>query len=109
MSCPATTLAPAASMTCTATHNFDQADLDAAQGGTLLCPVPGEDSVVGLYNVVSVDSSESEPVTDNLCIPVFVELVPVPTLGTWSLWLMILLMLATAGFYLGPTQLRRFR
>ena len=29
LSCPATTLAPAASMTCTATHTFTQAELDA--------------------------------------------------------------------------------
>ena len=29
LACPGTTLAPAASMTCTATHTFTQAELDA--------------------------------------------------------------------------------
>ncbi len=70
MTCPAASLIPGASMTCTATHDFDLADLDAAQGGTLLCPVPGSDDVVGLYNVVTANANETAEVTDNLCIPV---------------------------------------
>ena len=55
MSCQATTLAKAASMTCAATHTFTQAELDA--GGTL-------------DNTVTADSNETESVTDDLSIPI---------------------------------------
>ncbi|HSG25252.1 MAG TPA: hypothetical protein VLA32_03980, partial [Anaerolineales bacterium] len=55
MSCPATTLAVGASMTCTASHTFTQAELDA--GGTL-------------DNIVTASSTEAEDATDTLSIPI---------------------------------------
>ena len=55
MSCPFTTLAPAGTMTCTATHTFTQAELDA--GGTL-------------DNTVTASSNEAPDATDDLSIPI---------------------------------------
>jgi len=62
MSCPATTLAPAANMTCTASHAFTQDELDA--NGS-----PVADSGV-LYNEVTASSDETDDVTDDLSIPI---------------------------------------
>ena len=62
MVCEATTLAVGGSMTCTATHTFSQAELDA--NGS-----PTADSGV-LYNNVTADSNESDPATDFLSIPI---------------------------------------
>ena len=66
MSCPATTLtvAPGAgsSMTCTATHTFTQAELDANGSPTA---ASGK-----LHNVVTADSTQTTPVTDDLDIPI---------------------------------------
>jgi LPXTG-site transpeptidase (sortase) family protein len=55
MNCPAATLAPSATMTCSATHTFTQAELDA--GGTL-------------DNTVTASSNEAPDATDNLSIPI---------------------------------------
>jgi LPXTG-motif cell wall-anchored protein len=55
MNCPATTLAVTANMTCTATHTFTQAELDA--GGSL-------------DNTVTASSSEAPDATDDLSIPI---------------------------------------
>jgi len=55
MNCPATTLAVGANMTCTATHTFSQAELDA--GGTL-------------DNNVTASSNEAPDATDSLSIPI---------------------------------------
>ena len=68
LSCPATTLAPGASMTCTATHTFTQAELDAKGS-----PVAGSGV---LANTVTATSNEAPPATDNLAIPI----VQTPTL-----------------------------
>ena len=69
MSCPATTLAPndgtpggADEMTCTATHTFTQAELDANGSPTA---ASGK-----LHNVVTADSTQTTPVTDDLDIPI---------------------------------------
>jgi len=55
LTCPADTLAVGTSMTCTATHTFTQDELEA--GGSL-------------DNIVTADSDETEPVTDDLSIPI---------------------------------------
>ncbi len=55
MSCPGTTLAVGASMTCSATHTFTQAELDA--GGNL-------------SNTVTASSNEAPDATDSLDIPI---------------------------------------
>jgi len=55
MDCPATTLAVGASMTCTASHTFTQAELNA--GGTL-------------DNTVTASSNEAPDDTDSLSIPI---------------------------------------
>lgn len=55
VNCPATTLAVGAHMTCTATHTFTQAELDL--GGNL-------------SNIVTADSAETDPINDNLNIPI---------------------------------------
>ena len=70
LSCPQTTLAPGALMTCTATHTFTQAELDA--NGS---PVAGSDK---LANTVTATSNESPTATDDLVIPI--EQVPALTL-----------------------------
>ena len=62
MSCPATTLAPGNSMTCTATHTFTQAELDAKGS-----PVAGSGN---LANTVTATSNEAQPATANLAIPI---------------------------------------
>ncbi len=62
LSCPQTTLAPTASMTCTATHTFTQAELDAKGS-------PAASSGV-LANTVTATSNEAPPATDNLVIPI---------------------------------------
>ena len=62
MSCPSTTLAVGANMTCTATHTFTQAELDANGSPTAASGV--------LYNVVTADSNETGPTTDDLNIPI---------------------------------------
>ena len=69
MSCPATTLAPndgtaggVDEMTCTATHTFTQAELDANGSPTA---ASGK-----LHNVVTADSTQTTPVTDDLDIPI---------------------------------------
>ena len=62
MSCPQTTLAPGASITCTATHTFTQAELDA--NGS-----PVTDSGM-LTNTVTATSNEAPPATDDLVIPI---------------------------------------
>ena len=55
LSCPATTLAPTASMTCTATHTFTQAELDA--NGS---PIAGSGK---LANTVTATSTEAPTAT----------------------------------------------
>ena len=55
LSCPFTSLVPAGTMECTATHNFTQAELDA--GGTL-------------DNIVTASSNEAPDATDDLSIPI---------------------------------------
>ena len=55
MSCPFTTLAEGANMTCSATHTFTQAELNA--GGTL-------------DNTVTASSNETPNATDDLSIPI---------------------------------------
>ena len=62
MSCPFTTLAPAGTMTCTATHTFSQAELDA--NGS-----PTADSGF-LDNEVTASSNEAPDATDDLSIPI---------------------------------------
>jgi uncharacterized repeat protein (TIGR01451 family)/LPXTG-motif cell wall-anchored protein len=64
MSCPAATLDPGAYMTCTATHTFTQAELDA--NGS---PTPGSGV---LYNLVTASSNEAPDATDDLSIPISV-------------------------------------
>ena len=65
LSCPSTTLAVGADMTCTATHTFSQAELDA--NGS-----PTADSGV-LYNEVTASSNETPDETDDLSIPIVQE------------------------------------
>src|SRR5262249_4427199 len=62
LSCPGTSLAPGASMTCTATHAFTQAELDA--NGS---PAGGSGN---LANTVTATSNEAPAATDSLSIPV---------------------------------------
>ena len=62
LSCPATTLAVGADMTCTATHTFTQAELDA--NGS---PVAGS---AELSNTVTASSTEASDATDTLSIPI---------------------------------------
>ena len=62
VACPGTTLAPAASMTCTATHTFTQAELDA--NGS---PTAGSGFVT---NTVTASSNEAPVTTDTLSIPI---------------------------------------
>ncbi len=62
LSCPATTLAVGASMTCTATHTFTQAELDANGSPTVGSGV--------LFNTVTATSTEAAQVTANLSIPI---------------------------------------
>ena len=62
LSCPPTTLAPTASMTCTATHTFTQAELDA--NGS---PAAGSGK---LANTVTATSNQASPETDNLAIQI---------------------------------------
>ena len=62
MTCPKTTLAPTETMTCSATHTFSQAELDA--NGS---PVAGSGA---LTNTVTAGSNEAPPASDNLSIPI---------------------------------------
>ena len=62
LSCPQTTLAPGALMTCTATHTFTQAELDA--NGS---PVADSDK---LANTVTATSDQAPTATDDHVIPI---------------------------------------
>ncbi|MBK7452759.1 MAG: sortase [Anaerolineales bacterium] len=62
VSCPVTTLAPAATATCTASHNFTQAELDANGSPTALSG--------SLTNNVTASSTEAPDATDTLSIPI---------------------------------------
>ena len=62
LACPGTTLAPAATMTCTATHTFTQAELDA--NGS---PTAGNGL---LTNTVTASSNEAPSAIDTLSIPI---------------------------------------
>src|SRR6185436_5940703 len=62
MSCPSTTLNVGASMTCTATHTFTQAELNA--NGS---PTAGSGK---LTNNVTASSNEAPNATDSLDIPI---------------------------------------
>ena len=62
MSCPSTTLAVGANMTCTATHTFTQAELDANGSPVAASGV--------LHNEVTANSNETGPTTDDLDIPI---------------------------------------
>ena len=62
ITCPATTLAPAGTMTCTATHTFTQAELDSNGSPTAASGV--------LANIVTASSNEAPAVTDSLDIPI---------------------------------------
>ncbi len=65
MDCPATTLAVGADMTCSATHTFSQAELDANGSPTAASGV--------LYNLVTASSNEAPDATDDLSIPISQE------------------------------------
>ena len=62
VSCPVTTLAPAATTTCSASHNFTQAELDANGSPTALSG--------SLTNNVTASSTEAADATDTLSIPI---------------------------------------
>ena len=62
MSCPATTLAPTATMTCAATHTFTQAELTANGSPTVASG--------NLTNNVTATSNEAPNATDRLDIPI---------------------------------------
>ena len=62
MSCPATSLAVGASMTCSATHTFTQAELDANGSPTAASG--------NLSNTVTASSNEAPDATDSLDIPI---------------------------------------
>jgi LPXTG-site transpeptidase (sortase) family protein len=62
MSCPGTSLAPSGTMTCSATHTFSQAQLDAGGSPT---PASGQ-----LANNVTASSNEAPDATDDLDIPI---------------------------------------
>ena len=62
--CASTTILVGETTTCTATHTFTQAELDAGASGTKECPGGG------LYNLVNGDSLFSTPASAELCIPI---------------------------------------
>ncbi len=62
MSCPATSLAVGANMTCSATHTFTQAELDANGSPTAASG--------NLSNTVTASSNEAPDATDSLDIPI---------------------------------------
>ena len=70
MSCNATTLTVApdvgSSTTCSATHSFIQAELDAGKAGNQAAGTCDN----GLYNVVTASSKEAADALDTLCIPI---------------------------------------
>ena len=96
MDCPETTLAPAASMTCTASHTVTQGEFDG--NGS-----PTPDSGL-LSNEVTASSNESDDAVDDLDIPIgelFFE--GIPTLNQYGLAVLVLLMLG-----IGVIGFRRF-
>ena len=71
MSCDSTsilTVAPdvGSSTTCSATHSFIQAELDAGKSGNQAAGTCNN----GLYNVVTASSKEAADALDTLCIPI---------------------------------------
>ena len=62
LTCPATSLAPAQSMPCTASHTFTQAELDANGSATAGSGF--------LTNTVTATSDQAAPATDTLSIPI---------------------------------------
>jgi hypothetical protein len=103
-------LAGRASESWTVTARFtvnEQILVDSPRNGN--CTLEADEQGTGYLNYVEGSESEIDFSDNEACVPHPLPEALVPTLGRTSLLLMILLMLATAGLYLGPTQLRRFR
>jgi hypothetical protein len=82
--CSSTTLVVGGSTICSATHEFTQEELDA--GGNDDC---------GLYNHVTATTDQVGPRSDELCIPVMLMGVAVPTVSDLGLMVMAALLLLT--------------
>ena len=67
----------------------------------------GEDGT-GYFNYVEGSETDEDFSDNETCVPHLLPSTPVPTLGTWAMLLMILLMTGVAGWYIRPTQMRRF-
>ena len=66
MSCDATSIAVGGSISCSTTHSFTQAELDAGKAGNQAAGTCDN----GLYNVVTASSKEAADALDTLCIPI---------------------------------------
>ena len=92
------------SWTVTANFAVDPASLDPASSS---CDPARPVIDTGFYNYVDGSASDADLTDNETCTGLNAPMVPVPTLGTWAMLLMILLMTGATGWYFRPVQRRR--
>ena len=71
------------------------------------CEFEDGETGTGYYNFIEGSETDDDFTDNEACVPHLLSTVPVPTLGTMALLLMMLLMIATAGWYLRSGNGRR--
>ncbi|MFC1777811.1 hypothetical protein ACFL3I_10810, partial [Pseudomonadota bacterium] len=103
-------LAGRASESWTVTARFS-VDLDTLIANPMNadCNLTDGESGTGYFNYIEGSESETDFSDNDACVPHFLPAIGTPTLGNVALLLMMLLMLGTAGVFLRPGYLSRFK
>ena len=72
------------------------------------CELTGNEDGTGYFNYVEGSETDEDLSDNETCVPHLLPTTPVPTLGTWAMLLMILLLTAVAAWHIRPMQTRRF-
>ena len=71
------------------------------------CVLEDGEQGTGYFNYVEGSETDDDLSDNETCVPHLLPSTPVPTLSTWAMLLMILLMTGVAGWYFRPVQMRR--